>query len=383
MLKRLRLEASVKKQMGWNPVTAIFGPRQCGKTTLARKVAGTRAHYFDLEKAVDHERLGDPERALAGLKGLVVLDEIQRRPELFSRLRVLADRRPLPCRFLILGSAAPEMVKGVSESLAGRVGFVNMGGFLLEETGSKSASLLWLRGGFPRSFLAKSEAQSLDWRETLIQTYLERDIPQLEPRIPSNTLRRFWAMVAHYHGQVWNGSEISASLGFAHTAARRYLDILSGTFMVRQLRPWFMNAKSTVVKSPKVYIRDTGLLHTLLRIRSREELESHPKLGASWEGFAMEQVLAVTGDRDAFYWATYAGAELDLVIGSGTRRWGFEFKCTDVPKMTKSMWSALEELKLAHIWVVYPGKETFKIQDKVTALGIGDLKKAIVKVTSK
>jgi len=382
MLNRPRLEEAVRRRMAWNPVTSILGPRQCGKTTLARMVAaGTRSHYFDLEKASDFRRLEDPERALGGLRGLVVLDEIQRRPELFNHLRVLSDRRPLPCRFLILGSAAPEMVKGVSESLAGRVGFVGMGAFLLGETGMAGMDRLWLRGGFPRSFLAKGEEQSREWREDLIQTYLERDIPQLGHLIPPHTLRRFWAMVAHYHGQTWNASEIAGSLGFSHPTARRYLDLLTGTYMVRQLRPWFLNVKSGIVKSPKVYIRDSGIMHSLLGIKSRDELESHPKLGASWEGFGIEQVLAVTGERDAFFWATHGGAEIDLVIGSGARRWGFEFKCTSAPAMTKSIGNALKELGLEHIWVVYPGNDSYPLRDKVSALAIKDLQKAIGIVT--
>jgi len=378
MLARKRLLKTVLDRMGWNPVTSILGPRQCGKTTLARMAIQRRnVHYFDLEKPVDFDRLANPARAIDGLRGLVILDEIQRRPELFNYLRVLSDRRPLRCRFLILGSATPGMVKGVSESLAGRVAFVNMGGFTLDETGASSTTRLWLRGGFPRSFLAGNEENSWAWRESMVQTFLERDIPRLDIAVPATTLRRFWTMLAHYHGQTWNATEIAASLGFSHVTARKYLDHLTGTYMVRQLQPWFLNAGKRLVKAPKVYIRDSGILHFLLGIRSRDDLETNPKLGASWEGFAMEQVLAVAGDRDAHFWATHGGGELDLVIGSGTRKWGVEFKCADVIKATKSMAVAMEDLDLKHIWVVHPGNDSYAVADRVDALSIRDVGRAL------
>ncbi len=375
---RPRLVAAIRRSLKWNPVTAILGPRQCGKTTLARAVAGTAGtSYFDLERSADFDRLASPERALDGARGLVVLDEIQRRPELFNYLRIAADRRPLRCRFLVLGSAAPGMVRGVSESLAGRVGFVTMGGFTVDEVGAAKTGRLWLRGGFPRAFLAASEAQGLSWREHLIQTYLERDLPQLEVRAPAVTMRRFWTMVAHAHGQRWNGAEIAASLGFSHPMARRYLDVLAGTYMVRQLQPWFLNLGKRTVKAPKVYLRDTGLLHALLGIASRDDLESHPKLGASWEGFALEQILARAGDRHAYHWATHAGAELDLLIGTETRRWGFEFKCADVPRLTRSLASAIEELRLEHAWIVHPGASSWQVHDRATVLALSDLDTAL------
>ena len=383
-IRRPFLERAVRNRLRTYPVTSILGPRQCGKTTLARMVArGKHVQYFDLERTADYEALGAPERVLGGLRGLVVLDEIQRRPELFNLLRVLSDRRPLPCRFLILGSAAPSMVRGVSESLAGRVAFVDMGGFTFGDTGTSASDALWLRGGFPLSFLSRSDRESLEWREQLLRTILERDIPQIGPRVPTAVLRRFWTMLAHYHGQTWNASEIASSLGVSHPTARSYLDLLTGTFMVRQLQPWFLNAGKRVVKSPKVYLRDSGILHALLGLGTRRELESHPKMGASWEGFAMEQVLAVTGDRQAHFWATHAGAEIDLVIGTETRRWGFEFKAVDAPKMTRSMGTALEELDLKHVWVVYPGRNEYALHSRVTAIGIGSLGKALAAVTGR
>lgn len=381
-LRRPVLEFVLRRRLRAYPVTALIGPRQCGKTTLARIVAGSRAHYFDLERGDDFERLRNPARALEGLRGLVVLDEIQRRPELFTLLRVLADNRPLRRRFLVLGSAAPAMVRGVSESLAGRIAFVEMGGFTLDEAGPARLDRLWLRGGFPPSCLARSDAASFDWREQLVRTVLERDVPQLAERVSPATLRRFWIMLAHYHGQTWNASEIGASLGVSHPTARAYLDLLSGAFMVRQLQPWFLNIRKRTVKSPKVFVRDSGLFHFLQGVRTRGDLDAHPKLGASWEGFAMEQVLARTGDRDAYFWATHAGAELDLILGTGVRRWGFEFKYADVPRMTKSMAIAMGELELTHLWVVHPGRASYPLASRVTALAIRDLRRAVAAVAA-
>jgi hypothetical protein len=364
-----------------SPLTALLGPRQCGKTTLARQISSRRnAHYFDLEKSSDLARMENPERTLDGLKGLVVLDEVQRKPGLFPHLRVLADRKPLPCRFLLLGSASPWLMKHTSESLAGRVRFIEMAGFSPRETGWNKQERLWVRGGFPPSFLAATDKDSLVWRDHFIQTFLERDIPQMEIRVPSATLGRFWSMVAHYHGQVWNASEIGASLGFSHNAARRYLDALDGAFVLRQLPPYFVNLGKRLVKSPKVYVRDSGLLHALLNLRTQAELETHPKLGASWEGFALEQVLRITGDRNAFFWATQAGAELDLLVEKGGKRWGFEFKMDDAPGLTKSMRVALEDLKLEHLWVVHPTQAAYSLEKRVEVIplsGLEGLPKAI------
>ncbi len=376
MIKRPEFLKQIDSGLASSPITALLGPRQCGKTTLALQVSRSRGGlYFDLEKRADLSRLQNPERALEGLRGLVVLDEVQRKPDLFPTLRVLADRRPLPCRFLLLGSASPWMMKRTSETLAGRVRFIEMGGFTPWEVGWKNLSRLWTRGGFPPSYLAATDKDSLAWRENFIQTFLERDVPQLEMRVPAVTLGRFWTMVAHYHGQVWNSSEIGASLGFSYNTARRYLDALCGAFVLRQLQPYFVNLGKRLVKSPKVYVRDSGLMHALLNLRTKGELESHPKLGASWEGFALEQVLKVTGDRNAFFWATHGGAELDLLVEKGGKRWGFEFKVDEAPRMTKSISAALEDLKLEHLWVVHPDVASYSLDKRVDVIPLEGLEK--------
>lgn len=374
MVRRKAFLRAVEAGLKASPVTALLGPRQCGKTTLAREIARKhRAVYFDLERMADAARLQNPERVLGGLRGLVVLDEIQRLASLFPLLRVLSDRRPNPARFLILGSADPWTMKRTSESLAGRVRFVPLSGFGLAETGWTRMRRLWLRGGFPRAFLAPGEAASLVWREDFIRTFLERDLPQMEVRVPAETMRRFWGMVAHYHGQVWNASEIGASLGFSHNTARRHLDELTGAMVVRQLPPFFANLGKRTVKSPKVYVRDSGILHSLLGIGTTRELESHPKFGASWEGFAMEEVLKVTGDRHAFFWATHAGAELDLVVQAGGANWGFEFKVSDAPAVTKSMRIAMKDLGLRRLWVVHPGRESHPLDKGIDTLSLRHL----------
>jgi hypothetical protein len=302
-----------------------------------------------------------------------VIDEIQRLPSLFSLLRVLADRRPLQARFLILGSASLELARHASESLAGRIGFVDMDGFVITETGPNTMKRLWLRGGFPRAFLARSDAESLAWREDFIRTFLERDLPQLGISIPALTLRRFWSMLAHFHGNVWNASEIGASFGMAHTTIRRYLDLLTGALVVRQLPPWFGNMKKRQVKSPKVYIRDSGLLHALLRIQTLPELEGHPKLGFSWEGYVLEQILAFMGERDVYFWATHAGAEIDAVASRHGKLWGFEIKYADAPVLTKSMTIAKTDLGLKHLWVIYPGITSYALAPDITCIGLGEL----------
>jgi uncharacterized protein len=377
LVQRTDFSAQIKAGLQRSPVTALLGPRQCGKTTLARQIAAARdGTFFDLENPVDEARLQNPQLVLEPLKGVVVLDEIQRRPDLLPLLRVLADRRPLPCRFLVLGSASPELIRGASESLAGRVQFVDLTGFTLAEVGAGRQDQLWLRGGFPDSFLADDEAASWAWRENFIRTFLERDIPQLGSQIPAATLRRFWTMLAHHHGQIWNGAEIGASLGVAPPTARRYLDLLVGAFVVRQLPPWFENAGKRVVKSPKVYVRDSGLLHALLNLPGRATLESHPKLGASWEGFALEQVLNWAGERNAYFWATHGGAELDLLVMRNGKRWGFEFKCQDAPKMTRSMHIALEDLKLERLWVIHPGTARYPLHERAECLGLRELDQA-------
>jgi len=377
LIQRTDFSDQIEAGLQRSPVTALLGPRQCGKTTLARQIAAARdGMFFDLENPVDEARLQNPQLVLEPLKGVVVLDEIQRRPDLLPLLRVLADRRPLPCRFLVLGSASPELIRGASESLAGRVQFVDLTGFTLAEVGAGRQDQLWLRGGFPDSFLADDDAASWAWRENFIRTFLERDIPQLGSQIPAATLRRFWTMLAHHHGQIWNGAEIGASLGVAPPTARRYLDLLVGAFVVRQLPPWFENAGKRVVKSPKVYVRDSGLLHALLNLPGRATLESHPKLGASWEGFALEQVLNWAGERNAYFWATHGGAELDLLVMRNGKRWGFEFKCQDAPKMTRSMHIALEDLKLERLWVIHPGPARYPLHERAECLGLRELEQA-------
>jgi predicted AAA+ superfamily ATPase len=354
------------------PVTALIGPRQCGKTTIARQVGGT--DYFDLEDPVSERRLDEPATALRPLKGKVVIDEIQRRPELFPVLRVLADRNPLPARFLVLGSAAPELLRQASESLAGRISFVEMDGFSLEETGADQMQRLWWRGGFPRSFLARSNADSNLWRQNFIRTFLERDVREFGVQFPPAVLRRLWMMLAHYHGQIWNGSEIARSLGEAHTTVKRHLDILTAALMVRQLQPWHENAGKRQVKAPKIYLRDSGLLHALLGLDSFRALEGHPKLGASWEGFAMEEAIRIAGERNCYFWATHSGAELDLLALAGSKRIGVEIKYADAPGLTKSIHIAREDLKLSKLLVVYPGEVSYDLDRSARAIPLKDLR---------
>jgi predicted AAA+ superfamily ATPase len=374
MIPRPNLVRRVKSALRRSPAVVLLGPRQCGKTTLARGIAAERrCEYFDLEDPRDLAQLESPMLALEPLRGLVVIDEVQRRPELFPVLRVLIDRPGARAKFLLLGSASPHVVRDVSESLAGRVALVDMSGFDVREIGAENYRRLWLRGGLPRSYLARSHAASRQWRDSFIRTFLERDIPQLGIAIPAATLRRFWMMVAHYHGQVWNAAEFARSLGQGEKPARRYLDLLSGAFVVRQLPPWFENISKRQVKSPKVYVRDSGLLHALLGLETQSDLLGHPKLGASWEGFALEQVLAVTGAEKAYCWATYSGAEIDLVVFRGARRVGFEFKCTDAPRMTRSIRAAMESLHLDRVYVVYPGEKSYAMAEKVEAVSLLDL----------
>jgi predicted AAA+ superfamily ATPase len=364
----------IARALHLHPIAALLGPRQCGKTTLARVYAERElSTYFDLENPVDTRRLSVPLRALEGLSGLVVIDEVQRQPALFELLRVLVDRPGNQARFLLLGSASPQLVKGVSESLAGRIGFIDLTVFNLNEVGTEQRDRLWVRGGFPRSFLAEDEGASMAWREDFTRTFLERDIPQLGISIPSETLRRFWTMVAHYHGQVWNAAEFARSLGTAENTARRYLDILSGAYMLRILPPWFENMSKRQVKAPKIYIRDTGILHTLLQLRTLADLQGHPKVGASWEGFALEQVIAAFETRDAYFWSTHAGAELDLLVITEGRRFGFEFKYADAPGRSRSMLVALNDLKLESLWIIYPGDQEYPVDDKITALPLGEI----------
>jgi len=357
------------------PVTVLLGARQTGKTTLSQMAArsviknrGMNVHTFDLERAASRAALSTPEITLEGLKGLIIIDEIQRLPQLFETLRPLTDRPETPARFLVLGSASPGLVRGVSESLAGRTLFIAVPGFSLDEIGVKAQDQLWVRGQFPRSWLAASEAASMRWREAFIATFLERDIPQLGIRVPSESLRRFWTMLAHYHGQVWNASELARSIGTSSKTALHYRDILAGGYVLRVLPPWFENIKKRQLKSPKIYIRDSGILHALLGILDMASLRSHPRYGASWEGFALEQVLALFGDKQAYFWSTQRGAELDLLLFVAKERWGFEFKCSDAPSMTKSIHVAIQDLGLDRVFIVYPGKQRYRIHEKVEVI---------------
>jgi predicted AAA+ superfamily ATPase len=355
------------------PVVAIVGARQIGKTTLARMLATKRrgaVHHFDLEDPRDLNQLADPMLVLEGLRGLVILDEIHRKPDLFPALRVLADRRPTGTRFLVLGSASPELLRQGSESLAGRIAYHYLPGFGLDEVGRDKLDRLWLRGRFPRAFVAKTSGASIEWRANFIRTFLERDIPSFGFSLPSETLYRFWSMLAHYHGQIWNGAEFARSFGVSNPTVRRYLDLLTSTFVVRQLSPWAENIGKRQVKSPKVYISDSGLLHTLLDIDSQRSLETHPKVGASWEGFMLESVVQQLGVRreQCYFWATHTGAELDLFIHSGRKRLGFEFKRTTTPKLTRSMHSALESLKLSRLDIIHAGRKTFRLSKLVRAI---------------
>ncbi len=368
MIDRLTYMEKLSTALDRSPITAILGPRQCGKTTLARLFgSGKTAEYFDLESQPDLQRLQNPELVLNSLEGLVILDEIQNMPMLFRTLRVLVDRPEKLTRFLILGSASPDLVKTVSETLAGRVEFIELSGFDIRETGTDTWQTLWLRGGFPRSFLSNSDEDSLAWREGFVKTFLERDIPQLGITIPAAAMRRFWTMLAHYHGQLWNASEFARSMGLTDKTVRSYLDILTGTFMVHQLQPWHANIGKRQVKSPKIYLRDAGLLHTLLSISDMQSLWSHPRVGASWEGFALNQFLQVFSPTQHFFWSTYSGAELDLFFLHRGRRYGVEFKFSEAPKTTRSMRIALDDLQLDHLWIIYPGEHHYPIDERLTA----------------
>lgn len=349
----------------------MIGPRQSGKTTLARQfVPPNSLNYFDLEDPVSLVRLEEPMTALRSLDGLVVIDEIQRKPELFSILRVLADRDPLRANFLILGSASPDLVRGAAESLAGRLETVAISGFSLAEVGANVLEQHWLRGAFPPAFLAANEADSLAWRKNFVQALLERDLPLWGMNIPSATLLRFWTMLGHFHGQVWNAAEPARSLGISETSIRRYLDILEGVFMVRVLQPWYTNLGKRQIKSPKIYFRDSGLLHYLLGIRSRLDLETHPKSGASWEGYAIEETIKALNPDEVYFWGTHNGAELDLLLFKNGARIGVECKRADAPRLTPSMRIAIEDLQLERLIVLYPGEQAYPLTDGVQVLPI-------------
>ncbi len=374
MIERINLHNAIQKALERSRVVALIGPRQCGKTTMARQfVSPTSINYFDLEDPFNLARLDQPMSTLQGLIGLVVIDEVQRRPDLFPILRVLADRDPLPARFLILGSASPALLRQSSESLAGRITIITMGGFGLEEVGVEAQSRHWRRGGFPLSFLAPTEQESLDWRKDFVNTFLERDIPQFGFSIPSTSLFRFWSLLAHYHGQIWNAAEAARTLQVSQSTARRYIDLLQDLFMVRQLQPWYANLGKRQVKSPKVYLRDTGLLHYLLGIRSEQELAIHPRNGASWEGYVIEEVLKVVKPDESYFWATHSGAELDLLLFKNGRRIGVECKRMDAPRMTPSMRTAFRDLQLDSLLVIYPGVHPYSLGEKTQAIPLASL----------
>ena len=374
LIARTKTLQSIQRALSRAPVTVLYGPRQSGKTTLARQILDESSpNYFDLEDPTSLSRLEEPLTALQSLQGLVVIDEVQRRPDLFPILRVLADRRANAARFLLLGSASGDLLRQSSESLAGRVERITIGGFTLDELGVGQADLLWQRGGFPPAYLAAAEPDSLAWRREFIQTLLERDLPQWGVRIPSTALLRFWSIIAHYHGQTWNASEPARALGVTPATSQRYLDVLSDALMVRQLQPWFANLKKRQVKSPKIYVRDSGLLHQLLGIESEKALLTHPKIGASWEGFVIEQILASEPHDEAYFWATHQGAEIDLILRRGDRLLGIECKRADAPRMTPSVRTALDELELERVAIVYPHARRYSLADRIEVVPIGAL----------
>lgn len=363
------------KALQGHPIIAILGPRQCGKTTLAKQFAKEQklqVHHFDLEDPVDLAKLDSPMLAFERLSGLIIIDEIQRRPELFPILRVLADQKPLRKKFLILGSASRNLLMQSSESLAGRINYLELTPFSLIEV--SNFDRLWLRGGFPKSYLAKSLDMSMEWRNAYITTFLEQDIPNLGIQVPARTLRRFWMMLAHYHGNIFNASEIGGSLGIAHTTARHYLDILTGTFMIRELSPWIENLDKRQIKSPKIYFRDSGIFHSLIGITTQTSLRNNPKLGASWEGIALEEVIRfhAATPQEVYFWGVHNQAELDLLIIKNGKRLGFEFKYSDAPKLTNSMQSAFEYLNLDELVVIYPGKVQYNLTKKIYVIGLDE-----------
>lgn len=375
MRKRPDLFARVNKALTRSPVVMLLGPRQCGKTTLARQLVGERSpNYFDLERQAIANAMQEPELILDGLKGLVVLDEAQRVPQLFPHLRVLADRTRNPAKFLVLGSASPELARQAAESLAGRVEIIEVRGFDLGEVRPTEMERLWLRGSFPRSFLASSLEESMAWRENFISAFLERDLGNMGFGASAVAMRRFWQMLSHYHGQIWNAAQMSNSLGISASSARNYLDALEQTFMVRRLQPWFINSSKRLVKSPKIYVRDPGLLHALVGISSMKQLWTHPQLGASWEGFALEEAIAAFRPREAWFYATHKGAELDLFFQHKGKRIGVEIKRTTMPTMTRSMHIALEDLQLDKLYLVHAGDLRLKLGQKVEAVPLSQLR---------
>lgn len=374
-MKRTKFIERISKAFNVTPIVAILGPRQCGKTTLARMYAEKtgllpKENYFDLEDLADFERLQAPQTSLFFLNGLIIIDEIQRKPELFQTLRVLVDKPNLQQKFLILGSSSKELLKQSSESLAGRISYVELTPFSYEEVGE--VEKLWFRGGFPRSYLATKDEDSFLWRKAYIKTFIEQDIPSFGFNIPSPQLRRCWMMLTHYHGNIFNASEIGKSLQLSYKTIQNYTDILTNTLMIRQLQPWFENISKRQVKSPKIYFRDSGVYHTLLGLENRTALLTNPKLGQSWEGFALEEIIRYhqADPFDCYFWATHSSAELDLVIFQNENRLGFEFKFTDSPSLTKSMVIAMKDLKLSKLTLIYPGDKSFPLAENIYAASL-------------
>ena len=374
MIPRTAHVDNILDRLNLFPAVAILGPRQVGKTTLSEQTAvafNGPSQRFDLENPRDLNRLlDDPLMALEGPRGLVIIDEVQRRPDLFPVLRVLCDRRPSPAKFLILGSASPELIKQTSETLAGRIHYYNLGGLNLNEVGFQEVNRLWLRGGFPPAWLAKHDVDAALWTMSLVRSFLERDLPELGVRVASTAMRRFWTMLAHWQGQTWNSSVFARSFGVADTTVRRYLDILTGALVVRQLPPWFENIRKRQVKAPKIYLRDTGVLHTLLGIEDADALHSHPACGASWEGFLIESIIQLLelSEESVYFWGTHTGAEIDLLVTHAGKRFGIEIKRTTSPKVTPSMRSALEALQLEEVIVVHAGEESYRLAPQVRAV---------------
>jgi uncharacterized protein len=373
MIEREKDRHTIRELLTAFPATAILGPRQSGKTTLAHEFKAD--HFFDLENPRDAAMLEAPQLALESLSGLIVIDEIQRQPNLFSLLRYLIDTRKSQ-RYLVLGSASRDLIRQSSESLAGRIAYHELGGFRTDDVGADQWRALWLRGGLPLSFTAPTEEQSQRWREEYLATFFERDIPQLGITIPASTLRRFWTMLCHYHGQILNYAELGRSFGISDMTVRRYLEILEGTFMIRLLQPWHANISKRLVKRPKMYFRDSGLFHSLMSIRTVRDLTSHNKLGASWEGFALEAAVRVLGKRneELSFWATHSGAEVDLFWSENGKNWAVEVKYSDAPRLTPSMNSALKDLELSHLWILYPGDRAYPLAPNVSSLPITCLK---------
>lgn len=364
----------LQKLIRSTPVTAILGARQCGKTTLANQLQSDA--FFDLENPRDARQFETPQLTLERLKGLIVIDEIQHAPEIFPLLRYLVDHRP-DHKYLILGSASRDLIRQSSESLAGRIAYHNLGGLRFSDLPSAQLERHWLRGGFPRSFTAQAEEESYTWRMNFIQTFLERDIPQLGIAIAARTLRRFWIMLSHYHGQILNHSELARSFGISDKTVRHYIDILEGTFMIRVMQPWFTNPSKRLVKSPKLYLRDSGIFHALQSIGDNEQLLTHNKLGASWEGYIVEEISKIIATDSMYFYRTHNGSEVDLFWQSGGRNWGVEVKYGDSPGMSRSLANAAHDLELEHLWIVYPGRQEYPVTEKATVIPLERLRERI------